>query len=74
MKKKQNIIIKDTTFLLIIVFLIFPKPAYAYLDPGTGSFMIQMLIAAVAGFGFVFRSYWKKIISNFKKKNDNKEE
>ncbi len=29
----------------------------AYLDPGTGSFIIQMLIAAVLGGAFLMRGY-----------------
>jgi len=33
----------------------------AYLDPGTGSLLIQVLIAAFAGTSVVFRKHWKKI-------------
>jgi hypothetical protein len=35
----------------------------AYLDPGTGSFFIQMLIAAVLGGAFLMRGY---IVKGFK--------
>jgi len=35
----------------------------AYLDPGTGSFIIQMLIAAVLGSAFLMRGY---IVKGFK--------
>ncbi len=35
----------------------------AYLDPGTGSFIIQMLIAAVLGGAFLMRGY---IVKGFK--------
>lgn len=35
----------------------------AYLDPGSGSFMVQALIAALAGIGVTMRLYWTKIKS-----------
>jgi len=36
-------------------------PAYAYLDPGTGSFVIQILIGAVLSTFFAVKMFWKKI-------------
>ncbi len=33
----------------------------AYLDPGSGSFLIQLLIAGLVGAGFLIKAYWKKI-------------
>jgi hypothetical protein len=32
-----------------------------YLDPGSGSFLIQLLIAALLGGAFAIKIYWKKI-------------
>ena len=32
-----------------------------YLDPGSGSFLIQLLIAAVLGIGIALRASWSKI-------------
>lgn len=37
-----------------------------YLDPGSGSFLIQLLIGALLGGAFVIRSYWKKILGFFR--------
>ena len=34
--------------------------AYAYLDPGTGSFVLQMLLGGIAGIMVVARLYWEK--------------
>lgn len=36
-------------------------PAYAYLDPGTGSILLQGLIAGVAGGLVAARLYWSKV-------------
>ena len=35
--------------------------AYAYLDPGSGSVVIQMLVGALAGVGIALKIYWQKI-------------
>ena len=32
-----------------------------YLDPGSGSFLIQLAIAALLGLGVAFRASWSKI-------------
>ena len=39
---------------------ILAKPAF-YLDPGSGSMIIQMVIAAVLGLGVATRVFWKNI-------------
>jgi hypothetical protein len=38
-----------------------------YLDPGSGSLLIQLLIAALAGLAIFFGSNWRKIKRLFKK-------
>lgn len=48
----------------MIVLLILNQPAYAYIDVGIGSMLVQGLVAALMLVPFYFR----KIISFFKKK------
>jgi hypothetical protein len=36
-----------------------------YLDPGSGSFLIQLLLALALGIGVAVRMYWTKIKSIF---------
>ncbi len=36
-----------------------------YLDPGSGSFLIQLLLAVALGAGVAIRMYWTKIKSLF---------
>ena len=38
-----------------------------YLDPGSGSFIIQMLLAGLLGVAVAIRIYWKKIVKFFRK-------
>ena len=35
--------------------------AYAYLDPGSGSIIIQMLVGTLVGVGIVLKLYWQKL-------------
>lgn len=49
--------------LLSSLCLVFSTPAYAYLDPGTGSYILQLLIGVLIGAAFAVRIYWKKIRS-----------
>ncbi len=43
-----------------------PFTAFAYLDPGSGSYIVQMIIAAVLGGVYAIRLYWAKILNIFK--------
>ncbi|HEY2981479.1 MAG TPA: hypothetical protein VGJ22_09885 [Anaerolineales bacterium] len=43
--------------------LMLPKPAWAYLDPGTGMILVQALIASVAGGFALIGIYWRKLKS-----------
>lgn len=44
------------------------KIVLAYVDPGTGSYLLQMLIAAILGGLFAIKMYWKKIMYFFSNK------
>ena len=46
---------------LVAMALIAPSPAYGYLDPGTGSLIVQVAIAAVVGIGAALKLYWGKV-------------
>jgi len=39
----------------------------AYIDPGTGSLIIQMLLAVLVGAGFAIKIFWAKIKTFFSK-------
>ncbi len=45
--------------------LIFPLNAFAYLDPATGSIIIQGVLGAIAATAFVVRLYWDKFLTFF---------
>ena len=48
--------------ILSAVAVTFPiSNAWAYLDPGTGSFLLQMLLGGIAGLAVVGRMYWTRL-------------
>lgn len=57
MKKTVQRIIVLSLFGLFVL----PTPAHAYLDPGTGSYVIQMVAAALFGGVFIAKTWWKEI-------------
>lgn len=67
---------KKLFYFILVSNFIFSKDVYAYLDPGTGSIIIQAIVAFLA-FALGFLSYWwkkvkettRKILLFFKKKN-----
>jgi len=52
------------SFILIAL----PQSAYAYVDPGTGSYILQILLAGIIGIPFIIKSKWNKIVLFFKNK------
>ena len=51
--------------LMFVSFLAFaPRVVYAYLDPGTGSMIIQIFVGFLAGFALIFKRFWSRLFSN----------
>ncbi len=61
---------------IFIIMAIYPSSAFAYLDPGTGSIILQVLIGAIAAIVATAKLYWQKLLNFFgiKKKLKNKED
>ncbi|MFQ5763503.1 MAG: hypothetical protein ACE5GT_01105 [Rhodospirillales bacterium] len=45
-------------------------PAHAYLDPGSGSMIVQLILGAIAGAGIALKLYWNKIVFFFNRSQD----
>ena len=52
---------------LIVGLISYTSPAYAYLDPGTGSMLLQGLIAGLAVIMSFLSIYWQKVKAFFGK-------
>jgi len=59
------------TFSILAVLMLFGhfsiSNAYAYLDPGSGSVIIQMLVGTLVGVGIALKIYWQRIKMKFLK-------
>ena len=62
----MNILFK----LAILLCLALPVTAFAYLDPGTGSMLLQVILGGIAAVGVAVKLFWYRIIAflGFKKK------
>ena len=58
-----------TLLIALCLVLVGTENAYAYLDPGTGSMLLQGLLAAIAGSVVAVKLYWGKIKSFFSSKS-----
>ena len=56
---------KKPILLAVHALALAPTTAYAYLDPGTGSFILQMLIAGLLGAILYVRLAWDRTLQFF---------
>jgi hypothetical protein len=60
--------------IVLLLLILASSRAYAYIDPGTGSFMLQMLLAGFFTLLFMLKNLRTKIVnfvrSLFKKRSD----
>jgi len=69
--------LKNTITLVLFSFaavLLFVDPAYAYLDPGTGSLILQVIVGAMVGAAAMIKVFWVRIVSLFHRKEPDKKE
>ena len=55
---------------------IIPVTAFAYLDPGTGSMLLQVILGGVAAVAVALKLFWYRIIAflGFRKKPSSEED
>jgi membrane-anchored glycerophosphoryl diester phosphodiesterase (GDPDase) len=74
MRINLNVILGTSVFLFSLCFLSTVN-AFSYIDPGSGSYVLQILIASVLGILTLIKIYWSKlktfVVSFLVKKPDN---
>jgi hypothetical protein len=59
MNKKMKI---ASLMILLSIFLVLPiNRSHAYLDPGTGSYILQLVVAGIAGALISIKVFWRNI-------------
>lgn len=54
-------------FILSVLFLSLTVPAvaHAYLDPGSGSMLLQLVLGGLAGLAVIAKLYWHRLLGLF---------
>jgi hypothetical protein len=53
--------------LLAMPLLVVPSVAHAYLDPGTGSYAVQLLVGSLLGGLFAIGLFWRRVVAFVKR-------
>ena len=65
--------ITSCALLAMLALLVLVREAHAYLDPGTGSYILQILIAGLFGTLFMLKVFWGRIVGFFSKSSSKSE-
>ena len=52
-------------FSITVILLAFAHPAMAYIDPGAGSMILQVLLAGILGALFAIKMFWRNVKAFF---------
>jgi hypothetical protein len=68
--------LKIFTGFVLFLCTALPATAFAYLDPGTGSMLLQVVLGGIAALGVALKLFWYRIIAflGFKKKPASEDE
>ena len=69
MHDKPKVFTFRLVLLTLVVLLMVPLSAQAYLDPTTGSMVISAIVGLFASLALAIKTYWYRIKSFFKPKS-----
>jgi hypothetical protein len=55
--------------VVLAIWLMLEIPVEAYLDPGSGSMLLQILLGGFAAVGVIAKLYWNRVTSLFTRKD-----
>lgn len=58
--KHQRSLTNAVVWAVLLLFVC-AQHAHAYIDPGSGSYVLQLILAGLLGAGVAVRIYWKRI-------------
>ncbi len=56
---------------LIALLFVSERQVFAYVDPGSGSMLLQLLLGGIAGVAVAARMYWQRVRAFFGSRSDN---
>jgi hypothetical protein len=60
---------KSFYIILLAFWAALEAPVDAYLDPGSGSMLLQVLLGGFAAVGVIAKLYWHRVTSVFRRKD-----
>jgi hypothetical protein len=63
----RKIVGRAVTGTAALILATFASPAWAYLDPGTGSMIISAIVGLFATVGLAVKTYWYKLKALFRR-------
>lgn len=57
----KPILLKIFTVLFFLICMIYPRDCFAYLDPGAGSYILQIFLGVIFGAFFILKDFRNKI-------------
>ncbi|MBN07608.1 MAG: hypothetical protein CMM45_07240 [Rhodospirillaceae bacterium] len=64
----MQMIKKAIPLLTLLLVMFWPSASQAYLDPATGSMLIQLLVGGAVAIGVTLKMYWEKVRFFWQKK------
>jgi len=56
----------SASLAVVVLLVLVAAPAYAYIDPGSGSMLVQLLTGGAAGALILLRLYWRRLKERFR--------
>jgi len=54
---------KSTGAVFLVMLILASEPAHAYLDPGSGSMLLQIILGGIAGLVVAGKLFWHQILT-----------
>jgi len=55
------------TLIVLCLMVLSMSKSYAYIDPGTGSYLLQMIAAGVLAGSFFVKTFWRRIKQGYQR-------
>jgi|TARA_B110000483_G_C17974291_1_gene457146 O-antigen/teichoic acid export membrane protein len=65
---------KKTIIFILSLYFLSIQPSFAYLDPGSGSAIMSMIIGFFVAIGVILKTFWYKIKSIFRPSQNNEKD
>ena len=69
-KQQVALVEPGTLVLALLTLMLASDDVHAYLDPGTGSLVIQIVTGSVLAVAYTVKVYWRRIRNLFRRDSD----